>query len=211
MSKQAKDPIFALIADHNAKKAAVDKIEVTLKRLGDKLDAKADHGARAEKNLLSQSFPPLYLGHAYPINSPGKCVKNHVYFRLRDAASNFGPKMRRKLLALQPFARKEIVQMFTAFQAEHKRKRDAAGLTALHKQWMVALNAWGEARRRMVSTAPRTPQGASALAEELAAFEYHCGDLDVGLKTLARAVAMAGRGATITKRKAAKPSAAQRR
>ena len=83
--------------------------------------------------------------------------------------------------------------MFAKFQAEHRRKRDAAGLTALHKQWMAALEAWGKARRRMVSTAPTTPQGATALAEELAAFEYHCGDLDVGIETLARAVAMAAK------------------
>jgi hypothetical protein len=209
--QKARDPIFALIKDHNAKHAAVKKAEASLKRLGEKLDAKVDHGARAEKNPLSQVWPPLYLGHAYPINGPGKSVRQHVYVRLRDAGTAFGPKMQRKLLALQPFARKEIEQMFAAFQTEHKRKREAAGLTALHKQWMAALEVWGKARRRMVATAPRTPQGAAALAEELVAFEYHCGDLDVGLETLARAVAMAARGDKLAKRKATKPSAALRR
>ena len=45
--------------------------------------------------------------------------------------NGFGPKMQRKLMALQPFARKEIDAMVKAFHEEHRRKRDAAGLTAL--------------------------------------------------------------------------------
>src|SRR4051812_33511670 len=150
MTKKKPDPIFARIADHNAKQAAEQKAEAALKRRGEKLDAKADHGARGEKNPLSEAWPPLYLGHAYPINGSGRAIRNHVYFRLRDAGGGFGPKMQRKLLALQPFARKEIEQMFAAFRAEHTRKRDAAGLTALHERWMAALDAWGKARRRMV-------------------------------------------------------------
>jgi hypothetical protein len=91
--------------------------------------------------------------------------------------------MQRKLLALQPFARKEIEQMLDAFHLEHRRKREAAGLTALSKAYKAALCAWGKSRRRMVSTAPRTPRGAAALAEVLFTFEYAGdGDLERGCK-----------------------------
>jgi hypothetical protein len=188
--KGKRDSIFALIAAHNAKLAAMDKAKAALKRLEEKLDAQADHQAKAEKRLLSHGWPPLYLGHAYPIFTTGKAVKNHVHFRLRDAGTALGPKTQRKLMALQSFARKEIEAMYESFIADHRRKRDAAGLTALHNAHVAAARAVSKAQRRMVSTAPRTPQGAAALAAVLPDIDWPDPDMERGMQSLARAVAM---------------------
>jgi hypothetical protein len=189
---QARDPIFALIADHNAKLAAQKKISAARARREQELDAKADYQARAEKRLLSIWDPPLYLGHAYPVHGR-KDIKRHVLSELHRTASSFGPKAKRRLLSLAPLIRKEIEQMLDAFRADHKRQRREAGLEKLHDEWLEALDAWGKSRRRMVSTAPRTPQGAAALADVLARFEFLDGHLELGVNALARAVAMAAR------------------
>ena len=178
------DPIFARIADHKAKLAAKLKAEAALKRLEAKLDG--------SPGGLTKPWPPLYLGNAYAIHNNGQ-AREHVLRRLRDVGSAFGPKTKRKINALAPFARREIVDMLAALRREHARRRTAVGLTAHEKALHQAVTEWGKARRRMVSTTPRTPAGAVALADVLATFNYADADLALGTKALARAVAMVAR------------------
>lgn len=183
--KPQRDPVLDRIREYRAACAEEHKAKAALAKLVDRLDAKEDYQAKVEKRTLSNKWPPLYLGHAYPVRS-SKGARNHALIRLTDAGRAFGPKTARKLRALVPFATKEILGMLAAFEAEHGRKRTAAGLTALESARCAAAKV--KARRRMVTTAPRTPQGAAALAEVLATFKYPDDDLELGLKALARAV-----------------------
>lgn len=115
-----------------------------------------------------------------------------MFSRLQSDGFAYGPKMRRKMLALQKLAQREVEQTFDALSVQHARDRETAGISGLERKYFEAARAWGMARRRMVKVAPRTPEGADALAGVIEDFEYDL-DVKIGTRTLARAVGMAAR------------------
>jgi len=169
--KRQPDPILALIAPHAKAAKADDRAEVSLGKLKDRIDARPSEKRRHFNRRLTSVQPYFDIGPKYDpvavIKSRGQ-IKHHVDEFFDRVTRSLGPKAAGIMLKHKKTAVRELEAAYDAFQRDHAKRREVAGITAREDAVDVTHRDAHDALMRVLEAAPTTPGGRRALARHLA-------------------------------------------
>jgi hypothetical protein len=171
-SKQALDPIFALIEQHQRALKVQERAAAALASLKARIDARPTEQRKHEGRRMTCAAPFFDLGSRL---DPAKVVrareeiKPYVWSVFDRAAWGLGRRARSRVRNHEREATAELLRKYDAFQRAHRAARKACGLTAREEAAENADRAVWDALNSLVQATPGTPEGRTARSAHLAA------------------------------------------